>query len=536
MKKLLLFIMTVATMMVLAISVSAAVIYKTESGEELFRYEKNSSSVISSYTGAFPKTDSEGNALIWYYSSSKSEDGNTVVTAKSFKTLGQEGDVYGALDAKGKYTVTGVDGNKIISLNLPDNMGIKTVGINFNGGYTGTFPRDSHILFAYLPNTLEETSTYAGGGGWTVERVFQYTPLLECYFSDLDTSNSKHLKGIGNFDFYGCRNLRVCKLPYGLETIFGATDKNSGPAFRECYNLKEIVIPNTVTSIGPMAFESSGLVTLRLGENTAMSYSPQAFNSISSLRYVYMSGKNAISGNYIFNTGAKDMVFFFAGTESDYLALKSSLGANNAKFTGATTIEWDSTKSDQYYMTKATEEEKCYIVLNYGRCEAFYGGHTWQGTESVKVNSYLEAIKIGDTCTVCQGTNTIQTIAPIFTWLGFSKATYGESLSITQCFLVDKDSVEAYIAYAPDFDYGVLATLNAFGDAITPEVGDANVITGAFDKNANSYLDIKVTGIPLDKTDALLVFCVYVTVGDKMYYLDNGKSGESVIGVSYGEI
>lgn len=161
MKKVLLTIgIAIALMCIFVISVCAEVIYRdAETGENLFTCEKNGAN-ISSYSGAFPKTDAEGNALIWYVDSKNGD----VITVKSFKALGETGDVKGTIDGSGKYSVTGVSGSKIVSLNLPDDSGIKLVNIDFNGGYTGSFPRDSQILFAYLPNTLEEATVNGGGG------------------------------------------------------------------------------------------------------------------------------------------------------------------------------------------------------------------------------------------------------------------------------------------------------------------------------------------------------------------------------------
>ena len=67
-------------------------------------------------------------------------------------------------------------------------------------------------------------------------------------------------------------------------------------------------------------------------------------------------------------------------------------------------------------------------------------------------------------------------------------------------------------------------------------VGDEGVLSSNFDKKKNDYLDIKITGIPLDRGDALVVFCVYVTVGENVYYLDGDKTADSVLGTSYNDI
>ena len=92
------------------------------------------------------------------------------------------------------------------------------------------------------------------------------------------------------------------------------------------------------------------------------------------------------------------------------------------------------------------------------------------------------------------------------------------------------------LGISPDFNYGILATVNKGDSAITPKIGDENVLTGNFSKTENDYLDIKVTGIPATEGDTKIVFCVYVTVGEDMYYLDNEQTSKSVLGISYNSV
>lgn len=531
MKKVFLTVAMVAALaLCFALCISATVVYQTPEGETVFSCEKDGS-YISSYSGAFPKTDADGNALIWYVES-KSGD---VVTVKSFKALGETGDVKGTIDKDGKYSVSGIATKNIVSINLPDNSGIKLINIDFNGGYTGTFPRDSHILFAYLPNTLEEATTN-GGGGWTVQRFFQYTPILECYFSDLDTTNPNHMKTIGNFDFYGCRNMRVCVLPNGITTIYGNSNFNDGPAFRECYRLTEITIPNSVTYIGARAFENSGLVTIRFGANTNVYNADLAFNNGGhSLRYVYMPNNN-FSGQYLFNTGKSDMVFFYAGDYDDYVAAMKALSSNNARFTGATPILWDSTKDDQYYKNLATSENKCYVVYGYSPCMAFYGGHTWKGESNVVCKNYFDTVSICDSCEACDSTQVKESIAPIFAWKGYSACTFGTVFSMVQGYQVNYQALNAYMEYVPDFEYGFIAAVNKTEGEIAPMLGGEGVVSQSFNNLQTELVDIKITGIPAEQRDILVIFCLYAKVEDSLLYLDNNATSQSILGQSYNGI
>ena len=153
------------------------------------------------------------------------------------------------------------------------------------------------------------------------------------------------------------------------------------------------------------------------------------------------------------------------------------------------------------------------------------------------VESYFDVISICDMCTQCGERLVSEEIAPIFEWMGYSACTFGKTYSITQGYYVNQDSVAAYKEYAPDFDYAILAAVNTEEkEDFEPKPGEQGVLTGTFIKNANDYLDVKVSGIPADKGDALVVFCVYVKVNGEIFYLDGGVMGTTVMGVSYNSI
>lgn len=572
-KKKLLFLFMVASLIcMLAICVSASTIYRDEGGNQLFTYEKGSDNVITSYSGAFPKVDGEGNAIIWYVSSSVTENGNRVHTVKSFKAIGDNGDVYGTLNENGYYSVSGISGSAIVSLNLPDNSGIKIIDIYFGGGYTSSFPIGSNILFAYLPNTLEEYSANPGGGGWTAGRIFQYTPILECYFSDLNTSNPNHMKGIGNFDFYGCRNLRKCILPNGLETIYGNDSKDNGPAFRECWSLTELVIPNTVTGIGAKAFEDCrSLVTIRLGEKSNVSSGNCLFTSTNNLKYVYISDSFVSAYVYVFSNGAEDMVFFYTGDVNEYTSLHTALSerAGNAKFTNAEPILWDSSKDDQYYKNLATSNSKCYVVYGYSPCLAFYGGHSAKAegdsvvcercgetiyclntehNHKVEIsyeNYYSSGIKTVK-CLDCNSSPVITEAPALFVCLGYSAPDDGRS-GIAVGYTVNNDAIEEYEkASGKDINYGVFAVRqDKLGDS--PVFGeDGNASKGVVSTDITSYrfssFDLRIVNFKESQKGIKLAMGAYVTTtkdGVTVYdYLQAGaiSENESYHFVSYNQV
>lgn len=269
-KKLLLVSLMIALFALLAIGVSASTIYKDSDGNTLFSFEYDENNIISTYSGEFPKTDDQGNALTWYITATTTEGENTVKTAVSFKTLDE---AYMTLDSNGKYTYkgnTGVTNRNIVSVYFPSDMGIKKLNLadaGYRNGYTYN-PFGSEILFVYLPNTLTELP----------ERIIQATKALVCDIP-LDTPITK----ISHVAFHNSKSLREINIPSTVTEIAGKS-ANDGAAFYMCeslervnfgensqltkigeyvfhknYKLKYVKIPDSVTYIGSHAFSYTSI-------------------------------------------------------------------------------------------------------------------------------------------------------------------------------------------------------------------------------------------------------------------------------------
>ena len=65
----------------------------------------------------------------------------------------------------------------------------------------------------------------------------------------------------------------------------------------------------------------------------------------------------------------------------------------------------------------------------------------------------------GYKCERCEDVNKDEKIDALFTSKGYSACTYGDGLSVTQEFVVNHDAINAYKAYKPDFDFGIIATV-----------------------------------------------------------------------------
>ena len=85
------FLLTLMFSVLLALSfvllINASYIYKDENGNEMFRFEIDSNSIITEYTGEFPKTDNNGNPLTWYVTATTTSGSDTIKTVASVNTL-----------------------------------------------------------------------------------------------------------------------------------------------------------------------------------------------------------------------------------------------------------------------------------------------------------------------------------------------------------------------------------------------------------------------------------------------------------------
>ena len=131
----------------------------------------------------------------------------------------------------------------------------------------------------------------------------------------------------------------------------------------------------------------------------------------------------------------------------------------------------------------------------------------------------------------------------ILTSYGYSVSTYG-AFSVVQSYGIDHEAYNEYISFNPDFRIGTVATGNQAGELIQPlkvengAVVGANdkVIVGNFNVMKHEYFEIRVRGISESTMDVSIVFCAYIYDGEKIVYIENGETVESVKGCTYNSL
>ncbi len=412
---LLLTVLVVALVALLAISASAATIYKDAEGNTLYSYDYDTSTfLISNKQGVgFAKADAQGNALTWYITATATEGSDTVYTVASLITLGEAG----SINSNGAYTFTSPVTNKnTVSVNFPDNAGIKSWGFNSFGGYNSR--ANNRILFVYCPNTL---TTFANN-------PFQETPVIVVELDD-----ETPITQIPQNFAHEARNLTEINIPTSVEIINGNSSKNGTPfynnhsltkvtfasneklkemknaCFQNCNSLISIDLPDSVTTIGNYCFASCTSLTEVSLPNSLVTIANHAFAWCTSLKVIRMgasfayfnnTGDNSFTYNaknveeiyipktfykaapdtslgyqvsYAFHGVSSNCKFFYCGTTTEFEVAKAnfltqkSATSNNGGFTNATIITYA-----EYLANPDNYATGRYVICGYNTCDAFY--------------------------------------------------------------------------------------------------------------------------------------------------------------------
>ncbi len=191
-------------------------------------------------------------------------ESNTVVESNQLQEDANysEGLVFKS-NGDGTCAVTGIGTCTDEEIKIPtkSRQGDVVISIGMHAFYTADF-----VKKVIIPDTVTEIGNSA----------FEFTNITEITIPDSVTFIDEHA-------FKNCSNLTTVNMSGGKNTVIGKG------AFSRCYGLKEIIIPEGVTTIGRDCFYSSGIENVSLPISLSK-IGGNAFNSCSSLNTITYNG------------------------------------------------------------------------------------------------------------------------------------------------------------------------------------------------------------------------------------------------------
>ena len=115
--------------------------------------------------------------------------------------------------------------------------------------------------------------------------LIQNNEVIKCRHNVTSVIIPNSITGIGNIAFYGCTSLTSMTIPNSVTSI-------GDYSFNNCSSLTSLTIGNSVTSIGEYAFSGCNSLTSVTIPNSVTSIGEDAFSSCSSLTSIYWNAKN----------------------------------------------------------------------------------------------------------------------------------------------------------------------------------------------------------------------------------------------------
>jgi len=411
------------------------------------------------------------------------------------------------------------------------------------------FEGASNLLEVYFPiktvidegTGLEKTVTYVTSVSG--ENLFSICTKLE-YIHNMGYLPIGIIQG-NNAGFSSCKALKEIVIPEGVTSI-------PNYMFSDCDSVKEIVLPNSVTYMGKQAFAScDSLERFTFGAGFTSFGSPnndyETFSGTNKLKFVYMpatvvnslvnysgtSLKNQFKN--IFSNSSK-AVFFIVGDEDDAMLIKEKFTetAANGNIANADVAAYDEGAD---YITLQSELTKSVIVYGYSACEAFYNGEhdvAQSFTLEYSGEELLSSAIKSKACSKCIFKVDRTDLEPLFECLGYSTNGAG---GIVQGFCMNTTDLAEYEAVLGKISYGVIAAVDMRAEAERTEGVDVfaleKYLSHDLSNSKYNYFDIRVNGITEELADQYLFFCAYVKYGEECVYVNDGACGKTATSTTY---
>ena len=413
-----------------------------------------------------------------------------------------------------------------------------------------------HLSNLKVVDNFENTSVTAipkrGFEGCPIEKMKFPSSLqtiaggsLNAFAGELDLYNTA-IQSFDNITFQNNKSIKGVVLPSGLTTIgnsafkscsaltyvvAGANLINVGQeAFSGCSSLKTIDFSKTqLETIGLRSFfDCHSLEVANLGhikKIETQSFYKAGINTDKGCVKYYISGKLEVIHNEYgqIMQDAKMAVIYYTGTNSD---TGFSLLKSNALKNGAANWATVDAKSEGY--DKNATYEANTIIYNYNTCDAFHGGNHQDPTTVVGFEGaeYFTKYQSSTGCQRCKQTTVTDLANALFTYKGFST----DGNSIVYDIRINKDAIKAYNdATGKEIKYGIVASQIFNDGALLDNEGvivDNRVVSAEFSGSEYSILQIKILNVAENLKTTPIHCCAYVVDGSKVKYLYDTKDAE----------
>ncbi len=451
-------------------------------------------------------------------------------------------------------------------------------------GYPTNVSGVTHFYYSQGSIIVADNSFNNDKNGWSLE--YLYIPksvkiigtgscLKSTKLTTVEFEQGSLLEEIKGSVFKECSALESINLQdTRLKKIGGSTwEDNSSNAFRSCTSLTSVTFPETLESVGYNAFYLSGLSQTLVLPNSVTYVGPGAFLSTKIETLVLGDGPIEIGNNFAGDFDKTTNAFLkrvFIPSEATFVTADQTwykcvnqvkfyvIGKDCTNLINTLLSDDDSTK----YMSigKADSEGATaydgIIIENYSPCEAFYNGNHTVGTfvcercdkviycdnpeHNLIVNiQYVDYLSEGEKSTVCLdcGSLPLITKAPaLFTCLGYSAPENGEG-SVAIGYSVNYEAIYYYEnTTGKTVKFGLFAGIKdriAENDiiGIDGNIADGAVVAEISNENFVK-IELKLLGLNTDTYKATkFAIGAYVAVTDgettEYSYLQHGTPAEN---------
>lgn len=392
--------------------------------------------------------------------------------------------------------------------------------------------KQSPVKTVYLPSSLTTIGTDVFYACRSLENINCKSEILGVnMFKDCTSLKSVDLSSVvtvGNNAFYITSNSVASQLE---SVTFSDKLETIGDYAFIRNNIKTLEIPSSLTTVGTGVFMENKSLTTVVFLGTKMGAS--MFQKCSILSKLVITTDFVEYGSSALNDVSTTFATFYTGT--DYSRIKSLCAVS--RITNAKYSTYESYKA-------GTHTTGSYIFI-YGAnlCEVAYGEHNIP-EPTYYFTSYTEESSVKGVCTRCGIEELKETVAPLFTCLGFS-APDDSVGGISIGFRVDHDAVSAYERITKSkVSYGLfVGVYEKLGneDVINLETGEIaeNAVVADLSEGGFVLLKLKIAGFTTDEQKAsMFAVGTYVINGDNISYVqaNNPTAGEKYYYTSYKNI